>query len=187
MHAQQDDATLCEACRAGDARAWETLVQRYSSLAYGVARRYRLPPGDCDDVHQACFMALVTALGKGDVIEKLGPWLATVAHRESWRVGRARNRALDKADFDSVAEPSEATVRDLTEAHAVRQGLDSLGSPCRELLTALFSVAGEPHYPTISASLGIPVGSIGPTRARCLGKMEKFLRERGICAPDPRH
>lgn len=181
MPAEQDDAALCEACQRGDARAWEALVQRYSALAYSVPRRYRLPSSDCDDVHQATFMALVTALGRGERIERVGPWLATVAHRESWRVGRARNRALAMADFDSVAEPTADTLRDVTEEQAVREGLERLGTPCRELLTALFSTPGEPHYPTIAASLGMPVGSVGPTRARCLGKLEKFLRERGIC------
>lgn len=185
MAVEQDDAALCLACRGGDARAWEALVSRYSALVYSVPRRYRLPASDCDDVHQATFVALVTALGKGEEIQTVGPWLATVAHRAAWRIGRTRNRALSMADFDSVADPTTETQRQLTEEQAVREGLAEIGSPCRELLTALFSAPGEPHYPTIAATLGMPVGSVGPTRARCLGKMEKILQARGICSAPP--
>jgi RNA polymerase sigma factor (sigma-70 family) len=180
------DSALCDACRKGDARAWHALVDRYSRLVFSVPRRYGLSTQDCDDIHQAALAALVLAIGKGERIDRVGAWLAKVAHRESWRIGRQRSRTLAMSDFDSVAEPSPAVARDIEQEQAVRDALDALGSPCRELLTALFSCSGEPHYPTISGQLGMPVGSIGPTRARCLGRLERILRDRGICdlAPD---
>jgi RNA polymerase sigma factor (sigma-70 family) len=175
------DTALGDLCRSGDARAWTELVKRFTRLVYSIPRRYRLSDSDCDDVHQASFAALVTALSKGERIDRLGAWLATVAHREAWRIGRNRGRTLNLADFESVAEPNPSLAQRSEEEQAVREGLETMGPPCRELLVALFAGGGEPHYPTISEQLGMPAGSIGPTRARCLSRLEKILRERGIC------
>jgi len=175
---------LLERCRQGDAGAWNQVVELYAKLVHSIPRRYGLPTADCDDVVQTTFVALVTALGRGDQIDRVVPWLATVAHRESWRIGRSRSRALDLADFESVAEPNPDVLRGGEDEQAVREALGMLGASCRDLLTALFSVSGEPHYPTIAAQLGMPVGSIGPTRARCLEKLAAILANSGIC-PEP--
>lgn len=185
---QRPDHDLLESCRRGDSHAWSEIVERYSRLVHSVPRRYGLPDADCEDVHQAVFVALVNSLGRRDRIEKLPSWLLTVAHRESWRVGRSRNRAVDLDDFNSVAEPNPSTTTDAEQEQAVREGLSQLDERCRDLLTALFSVQGEPHYPTIASRLGMPRGSIGPTRARCLAELEKILRRSGIpwdSAPTP--
>lgn len=171
---------LLERCRRGDAGAWNEVVDRYAKLVHSIPRRYGLPDPDCDDVVQTTFVALVTALGRGEIIGRVVPWLATVAHRESWRIGRNRSRALDLADFESLAEPNAAALQGSEDEQSVREALAKLGDSCRELLTALFSVSGEPHYPTIAAQLGMPVGSIGPTRARCLEKLATILADSGI-------
>ncbi len=182
MRDATSDLALGDLCRSGDVRAWTDVVKRFTRLVYSIPRRYRLAESDCDDVHQASFAALVTALSKGERIERLGPWLATVAHRESWRIGRNRGRTLNLADFESVAELNPSVAQQSEEEQAVREGLETMGPPCRELLVALFGGSGEAHYPSISQQLGMPVGSIGPTRARCLARLEKILRERGICS-----
>ena len=171
-----DDAVkLVEACLVGDARAWDAFVDRFHRLVWSVPRSYRLCDADCDDVVQAVFLAALTHLEQLRAAERVSSWLVTCAHRESWRVGRARERPLDLAgDFASVADPAPERAQELEARQAVREGLERLGGRCRDLLTALFAVA-DPHYPTIAAQVGIPVGSIGPTRARCLEKLRALL------------
>ena len=85
----------------------------------------------------------------------------------------------DHDDVPSLAEPSPERAADLESMHAVREALERLGEPCRSLLTALFR-EDSPSYPRISAELGMPVGSIGPTRARCLGKLRELLAKAGF-------
>jgi len=148
---------------------------------YSVPRRYGLTDADCEDAHQATFVALVTMLGRNQRIEKLSSWLLTVVHRESWRLGRSKGRTVRIEDFQSLADPNPSVVADAEQEQAVRDGMAELSERCRELLTALFSADGEPHYPTIAARLGMARGSIGPTRARCLAELERILQRSGIC------
>ena len=132
---------------------------------------------------QAVLLSALRHLDELRDAERITSWLLTSAHRESWRVARARNRPVDLVgDFASVAEPSPSRAADLEAMHAVREALDRLGDPCRGLLTALFREE-SPSYPRISAELGMPVGSIGPTRARCLGKLRELLARAGF-TPD---
>ncbi len=180
---QQDPRELVERCRRGDPRAWDEFVDRYHRLVWSVARSCRLPHEDCDDVTQAVLLSALRHLDELRDADRVTSWLLTSAHRESWRVARARNRPVDLVgDFASVAEPDPARAADLEAMHAAREALDRLGEPCRGLLTALFREE-SPSYPRISAELGMPVGSIGPTRARCLGKLRDLLAKAGF-APD---
>ncbi len=91
----------------------------------------------------------------------------------------------DRADEE---EPAAEMVQRLERQHVVRQSLRRLGGRCEQLLTALFLTPGQPRYETIAAELGMKVGSIGPTRARCFEKLEKILVEMGMSAdgfPEP--
>ncbi len=180
MEDPSDDALIAQ-CRAGDARAWETLVDRYTALVYSIPRRYRLPTSDCDDVHQAVFAALVTGLGSLQRTTALPKWLMTSAHRECWRVSRARSRSVNlDSDFVSVSEPHEDTITDVEEVDLVRKGLIELGGRCQQLLLLIFGGVAESDYQTISKQLGIPMGSIGPTRIRCMAKLSEILKRMGL-------
>ena len=122
------DGQLIERCRHGDTASWEALVNRYSALVYSIPRRYRLPTSDCDDVHQAVFAALVTGIANLKNLEALPKWLMTSAHRETWRVSRARSRLVDTdCDFVSVSEPQESLVEELEQVAIVRRALAELG------------------------------------------------------------
>ena len=162
---------IVDRCLRGDARAWDEFVDRYQRLVWSVARSYRLPAEDCDDVTQGVLVAALRHLADLRDPAKAAAWLVTSAHRESWRVARARKRNVDLlGDFASVSEPDPKRAADLEALHSMRAALDALGDPCLALLVALFA-ENDPHYPDIARRLGMPVGSIGPTRARCLGKL----------------
>src|SRR4029453_546364 len=109
-------------------------------------------------------------------------WLITTTHRESWRIGK--RDAGKYADLDEhitdVSAPEDDQISTWEQQHMVRRGLDELGGRCKDLLAALFLESGEPSYEAIAARLGMTVGSIGPTRARCFKKLEKILLELGL-------
>ena len=156
-------------------------METYSKLVYSVPRKYKMSTADCDDVHQAVFSALVTNITKIRDAKTLPAWLITTAHRESWRVGRAKSRMLNTdTDFVSVSDPHEETLAELEEKQLVRRGLEALGGRCKDLLMLLFGHAGETAYDKIASSLGIPLGSIGPTRTRCLEKLASILEGLGL-------
>lgn len=182
---ERSDTQLIEACSTGDSKAWTELVERYTRLVYSVPRQYGLASSDCDDVHQAVFSALVSQFGKLRSIQALPSWLMTTAHRETWRVSRMRGKAVD-ADWDFVdpQEPRSEVVQSLETRQIVRVGLDRLGGRCKDLLQRLFGAGPEPDYKEIAESLDMPIGSIGPTRARCLGKLEAILRGLGVDAEE---
>jgi RNA polymerase sigma factor (sigma-70 family) len=178
------DSALVQACLAGDEAAWEALVERYGRLVYSVARRCGLGDADADDVFQVVFTMLVRHLGALRDQTRLASWLITTAYRESWRVGRANRSHVEIDDpaaavVDTGAPPAEL-VAQAERDQLVREGLARLDPRCRELLTALFLEADTPSYEAIGRRLGMPIGSIGPTRARCFKKLEPILVGLGV-------
>lgn len=179
-----DSRTLIDRCLEGDSAAWRHFVERYTRLVWSVIRRHRLSEVDAEDVHQAVFTIAVTHLDRLRDAEQAAAWLATTTRRECWRLTRRRTgvqlgdaAASEVAAADPLPEEDRVSIE---ERQIVREGLEELGGRCRELLEALFSAPGEPSYPQISARLGMPVGSIGPTRARCLRRLSEILERRGI-------
>lgn len=174
-----DPKILVERCLAGEPAAWDAFVERFHRLVWSVPHASRLPDEDCDDVVQAVFMAALRSLEQLRDADRVTSWLLTCAHRESWRLARSRGRSINlDVDFQSVAEPAPDRSEELESRQAVREALDALGEPCRSLLQALYT-ADTPHYPTIAAQLGMPVGSIGPRRGRCLERLRRVLEEAG--------
>lgn len=183
--AATSDTQLIERCSRGEAAAWGLLVERYTRLVYSVPRRYGLSSADCDDIHQAVFATLVSNIGKLKNLRALPAWLITTTHRESWRIGRARSRNLNTdTDFLSVSDPTESVMEVAEEQQLVRRALDELGGRCKDLLEMLFGQSNKPDYERIAKDAGIPMGSIGPTRGRCLEKLAVILKKFGIERPD---
>ncbi len=174
-------AALVAAAGRGDERAWSDLVVRYTPLVYSVINSFRLSWSDAADTNQTVWLRLVEQLGRIREPRALPLWLVTTTRNECLRVLRdvRRTRSVDPLDAEldnaapeAVADSGEIEDRILTaERHQVlRDGLRQLPSRCQQLLTLL--VAEPPmSYEDISAHTGIPVGSIGPTRARCLDKL----------------
>jgi len=169
---------LVTRAKIGDQRAWDALVERYAALVWGICRRHRLGHADAEDVNQNVWLRLVEHLDSLRDPAAVAGWLATTTQRECVRVLRTRNRpaatpAADAEDFpDNQAMMADDELL-LAERHtAVREAFASLSPTCQRLLTMLIQDPPVP-YVQISTALGIPIGSIGPTRGRCLDKLRR--------------
>lgn len=172
-------AQLVAAAAGGDATAWRAIVERFEQLLWAVARGHRLGQSEAADVVQTTWLRLVENLDRIRDPDHLGAWLATTARHESLRVIRLSGRAVpvDGETLDLTAAP-DAPVdahllvreRDALIWQAVRQ----LSPACQQLLRVLMATP-PPSYQEVSAALGLPVGSIGPTRGRCLAKLRSLV------------
>lgn len=175
----ESQRALIERCLKGEQAAWRTLIDLHAGLVYAIARRHGLRHDQCDDVAQSVFSALSRALKSINDPEAIAGWLATSTRRESWRVARAAKRHAPSPAIAEMAAPaSNDEVARLESAHAVRLAMQRIDPRCRDLLTALFLQAERPDYQVISEQLSIPIGSIGPTRARCLGKLGTLIESK---------
>ena len=170
---------LAKAAAGGDEAAWRALVERFSGLIWSVTRAYRLGAADAADVFQTTWLRLAEHIGRLDHPEYVGAWLATTARRESLRAARASARVVptdDEAVFDAreaeEATPEQALLLSERADHLWR-AFRTLPEHCQALLRLLIA-SPAPSYAEVGAALDRPVGSIGPTRARCL----RLLRER---------
>lgn len=188
---EPSDAELVKACRNGDESAWEKLILRYQRLIYSIPRRAGLDEDTATEIFQNVFASFVEKLDRIEQPDRLQAWLVTTAKRETWRlVFRQKNlqtETLHDADEDSEAVelPDGAPLADevllrLEAQNQVRNAVEALDERCHRLLRLLFYTAEPPAYAEITAALGIPSGSIGPTRARCLQKLLTILQEQGF-------
>lgn len=183
------DRDLVNQCLAGEEDAWRRLTARYADVIYGVAWRCGLRGDDAADVVQETFFALWKSLGRMQKKERLLAWILRTARREAWRqVRRARavhRREGTAARSEFAEEPLPAeTLEVLEREQTVRQAFAGLGAKCRRLLDALFFEAVVRPYEEIAAELKMAVGSIGPTRRRCLEALRRLLEEEGFAGPD---
>jgi RNA polymerase sigma factor (sigma-70 family) len=162
----------------GDPDAWHELVERYASLVYTICTRYRLSNHDIEDVGQSVWLLLVEQLGKLREPAALPGWLATTTARECLRVVTATSKAerLSTGLDDSVLFVDDTVIDEeilVAERNAaLRAAFAELPPRCQQLLSMLIS--DPPHsYTEINAKTGIPVGSIGPQRARCLDRLRR--------------
>lgn len=171
-----DDRALIDGCRRGDRRAWRRLLDRYGRLVYSIPLQLGLAPHDADDVAQATFAAFLDGIDTITTDDRLGPWLGTVARRQSIRVIERRDRdrrGLDALAYDPAAD--DAWTARVAEVEWVDRALAELPERCRRLLALLYFADTPPSYEEVAATLGMPIGSIGPTRARCLAALETEL------------
>jgi RNA polymerase sigma factor (sigma-70 family) len=173
---------LLRAAMRGDQGAWQALVERYSSAIAAVTRAHRLDAADAGDVHQSTWLRLIE---HGDRIrdpDRLGAWLVTTARNECLRIHRHARRLIPTGDLlDSMAQsrqPATSSIEDdviLAETSAaVLEAVASLPLNQRSLIQLLMTDPA-PSYEEVSTILRMPVGSIGPTRGRCLAKLRTRL------------
>lgn len=185
MTVEYTDSELISACRRDVATAWNTLVDRYRRLVYSIPLRAGLSHDDAADVFQTTFTQLFQHLRTIREPEKLAGWLITTAKRESWNTSRKRRRELAEEDIDALQAADEAQQDHPNEDQwadqaLLAQALEQIGQPCNDLLRLLYYDKNEPSYDEIGRRLGMPLGSIGPTRARCLGKLRKIVQAMGL-------
>ena len=163
----------------GDVQAWDALVERYAPLIWSICRRHRLGAADADDVGQNVWLQLVDHLGQIRDPAALPGWLATVTRRECLRVlGAARGSPATGYVLDAGTIPDEqarTAEQELLAAErhaALREAFQDL-PPTGQQLILLILDDPPASYAEISVRLGIPVGSIGPTRRRWLDKLRR--------------
>lgn len=170
---------LVTRARRGDPRAWDLLVERYAALIWSICRRHRVAWPDADDVGQSVWLRLVDQLDAIRVPAALPGWLVTTTRRECLRVARRPPgqaddwSALDVEDVpDHQAVQADQELLTAERQAALRAALADLPPSSRRLIALLAQDPPLP-YTEISARLGIPVGSIGPSRRRCLDRLRR--------------
>ncbi len=175
-------ASLVRRAAAGDKSAWERLVDQYSRLIWAMTRDFKLAEVDAADVVQATWLRLLEHIHRIEYPERVGSWLATTARHECLRHLAASKRVTlvddhDTAFTSSAGHQPEVDERLLAEerAQAVRAAVATLPIRSQRLLELL--MADPPvSYTEISDQLGLPIGSIGPTRGRCLERLRLILQ-----------
>jgi RNA polymerase sigma factor (sigma-70 family) len=178
------DQKLIKLCQKGQSPAWDLLVERYQRLVYHFPSDAGLSQEDCEEVLQETFLAAYQALDKLSEVSHMGRWLAVVSQRTTWRLiqnKKRRKENLLNEEID-VADPQE-TEKDLEikiQQDLIRKGLAKLNEKCQKLIHLLFFRYESKDYDQIAAEAGIPKGSIGPIRQRCLAKFKSHLANMGI-------
>jgi RNA polymerase sigma factor (sigma-70 family) len=180
-------ADLVQAAAEGDQVAWDELVERFNGLVWSVARAHRLAPADASDVVQTTWLRLVEHLGRLQDPERVGAWLATTARRECLRVLRHSARLLPAEELPETPVDAQLDAALLAEERdrALWQAFGGLSERCQALLRLLVTEP-PPSYEEVSAALDMPIGSIGPTRRRCLERLRGLAEGEGVTATDRR-
>jgi RNA polymerase sigma factor (sigma-70 family) len=173
-------APLVDRAARGDQDAWDDLVARFAGLVWSIALGYGLSAADAADVSQTCWLRLAENLHRLNDRERVGAWLATTARRESLAVlKRGRRQVPSGVSFDEELapdpEPDSSLLRQ-ERSTALFAAFRSLPAACRTLLRVLLADPA-PSYAEVSENLEMPVGSIGPRRARCLERLRVSVEE----------
>ena len=183
---ETSDEALLAACLRGDQLAWNELIDRYAALIYSIPLKYGLGEPDAADVFQSVCITLLEKLGSIRTPQGLAAWIITTTRRQCLAVARQRRReqlhsmpaglaAEDIGPIDPDLLPDEELLS-LERQHLVRHAVERLPETCRRLINALFSDDPQPSsYLRLADGLGLPMNSLGPTRARCLEKLRRIL------------
>lgn len=184
-------ATLMREAAQGDRHSWELLVDAYTGLIWTIARNHRLGASDAADVSQTTWLRLVEHIDSIEDPTRVGAWLATTARRECLRVIGRASKTVPVADTAPMTDLRPQDDEELDSAllgaerdAEVQRALLGLSPRCRQLLHLLM-LDPPASYEEISAAMGMPIGSIGPTRGRCLERLQGLLAMRGIAEAGP--
>lgn len=174
----EDVAALVALAAEGDHRAWDRLVDQYIGLLWSIARGYRLSESDAADVVQTTWLRLLEHIGRVHDGARIGAWLATTVRRECLRTLAYRNRVSLGEDslLEQVVDQEDVSVGLLKRERSdeLARAIDGLPARWRELMQMLLADPA-PSYDEISRRLDIPIGSIGPTRGRCVERLRAVL------------
>lgn len=168
------DRDLIDACLRGEQSAWTDLINRYQRLIYSVARKLCPQRDDAADVFQRVCLDLYQSLKTLRNDRTLPAWLITVTKRRAYDVLRHTRENIPIEDYLAEANPQVDAVE---KEFFLEQAIGGIPERCQNLLRLLYFDSEEPSYENVSQRLGIPVASIGPTRARCLEKLRKLLQK----------
>ncbi|MCC5580705.1 sigma-70 family RNA polymerase sigma factor [Microtetraspora sp. AC03309] len=161
-----------------DQAAWEELVTRFGGRMWAVARACGLGPADAADAVQGAWLRMVESLDGIRDPERVGAWLVTTTRHEAVRLARRSRgeRPGPSALVDAVVPDPAASVVNADVGRRLWLLLDGLAEPCRSLLR-LYALNPDAKYAQISMRLGLPMGSIGPTRSRCMSRLRALIEE----------
>jgi len=180
----ETDDELVKACRRGDESAWEKIVYKYQNLLFSIPRRAGLSRDFASDVLQEVFTTLFEKLETLENPEFLRAWLITTTHYKTlqliYREKRGKYQSLDEEEDSNFDIPDSQLLPDerflqLEKEKQIEIALTSIDRRCSRLLRMLYLEEETVSYADIAQIFKIPVGSIGPTRARCLKKLIKLL------------
>jgi len=177
---QSGVAAVVERAIHGDRTAWEELVNLYSGLIWAVTRQFRLSDADAADVTQTTWLRLFEHVRQINDRSRVGPWLATTARRECLRTVAQRRRVVvtdDESDLECGDLPQPDVDSSLLageRATVVRAALSQLPPRWRDIM-ALLTADPPVSYEEIAQTLLVPIGSIGPTRRRCLRRLQTLV------------
>ncbi|MFL6130847.1 MAG: RNA polymerase sigma factor [Mycobacteriales bacterium] len=175
---------LLDRARAGDRTAWKPLVAELNPRLWHLARAQDLTPDEAMDAVQVAWLELLRHVDSLRSPLVLTAWLVTTTKREAWRIAarRRRDQGLDLTEAENIREPApgpEQLVELADRDRALWELVEQLPPRCRQLLR-MVALQPRPDYDAIVEALGMPKGSIGPTRGRCLALLRARL------AADPR-
>lgn len=176
---------LLRAAAQGDQKAWDQLVDQFNGLLWAITRAHRLGHADAADVVQVTWTRLVENLDRIHDPEHVGAWLATTARRECLRLLRHAGRVqpmeepLELTTRHRADSGPEVTVLTSERDALLRRAMRELSPRCQRLLGVLMAPE-QPSYSEVSAALELPIGSIGPTRARCLDCLRRHAARLGL-------
>ena len=176
---EADDPVLVQACLAGDEAAWATLFHRYSRLIYKIPLSFGFPTLEAEEIFQETAMEIVEGLADLRSHAHLHPWIVTIARRVCIRRLRSAPKytttdlQLLENEIEQGADSVEEVLIRLEEYSLLRKALAGLDPKCRTLLTELFLKDQPVAHVDVATVLNVPLGSIGPTRTRCLEKLRK--------------
>lgn len=176
---------LVRQAACGERAAWESLVRRFEGVVWSVARSHRLGDADAADVFQTTWLRLVEHVDDLRNPDAVSGWLATTARNECLRVLREQTRQVptedDKMPEEAVPAALDAQLLTAERDAALWHAFATLSARCQALLRML-SAEPPPSYDVVGAALGMPVGSIGPTRGRCLATLRRAVAGARITA-----
>jgi len=185
IYTGRPDAELVAMCLTGDAEAWEILLRRYRRFIYSIPVKYGLQPDDAADVFQMVCVKWIEHLHELRDDRKLKPWLFTTTTRQclTWGLAKQKEVAATDEQFEELFGP----VNDLDEMkifverqQEIRDSVEQLPSRCKSLIDMLYLDGNFRTYQEIGQVVGMSSASIGANRARCLEKLRKILKRRGL-------
>ena len=180
------DGDLIRRCRQGSRGAWQQLLNKYERLVYSIPLWYGLSRDDAADIAQITFTILIQSLDNLSEDSRLGSWFATVARRHTWRLLERNRREIASERLEGADLVESAVLLGKSDADSIEHwqltewldaALSKISAACRELLLALYFQPEGSSYAEVAERLGMPVGSIGPRRARCLKSLRQVLGE----------
>lgn len=178
----EQSAWLVTAAAAGDRTAWNRLVDAYEGAVWATVRRHRLMESDARDAYQTVWLRLVENIDRLRYPARVGGWLMTTARRECFRIAAQSRSTTNVEECETYwrAEPDEAEVdADLLRQETVEEIRAAVAQLPEHWQALLHQLMADPpkQYQQIAEELDIPVGSIGPTRGRCLERLREILEE----------